>query len=147
MSKLYAIKERDGTIHDEANRKEALREQKAYGGMVVTRNGDKAWKPYKPHRVFLWVFLGVQAIFIIWLIVGGATHTSPTAADIAAWCGNGKWSPLYHSYQACVSDAGSTLQAAANFGKGIGIGLIVILWVIVDFLLAVSYGIYRLARR
>jgi hypothetical protein len=93
------------------------------------------------------VFLAIQAIFVIWLIVGGATHTSPTAADIAAWCGNGKWSPLYNSYQACVADAGNSLQAAADFGKGIGMALIVILWVIVDFLLAVTYCIYRLARR
>jgi hypothetical protein len=97
--------------------------------------------------VFLWVFLAVQAIFIIWLVAGAATHTGPTATDIAAWCGNGKWSPLYNSYKACVADADSSLQAAANFGKGIGISLIVIFWVIADFLLAVTYGIYRLARR
>jgi hypothetical protein len=147
MSKQYAIKERDGTIHDEPSRGEALRDQKAYGGMVVAKAEGHAWKPYKRHKVFLWIFLAVQAAFIIWLIAGGTTHTGPTAADIAAWCGNGKWSPLYNSYNACVSDAGSTLSAAANIGKGIGMSLIVIVWVIVDFLLAVTYGIYRLARR
>lgn len=147
MSKYYALRDRDGTIHDEPSRKDALREQKAYGGMVVSKSGEAAWKPYKPHRVFLWVFLAVQAIFVIWLIAAGATHTSPSAADIAAWCGNGQWSPLYKSYQACVTDAGSSLQAAADFGKGVGISLIVIFWIVVDFLLAVTYGIYRLARR
>lgn len=52
MSKLYAIKDRDGRINDETGRGAALREQKAYGGMVVTRSGDKPWKAYKPHRVF-----------------------------------------------------------------------------------------------
>ncbi len=147
MSKDYALKDRDGTIHEEPGRKEAMRERKAYGGMLVTKKGPDGWKPYKPHRVFLWVFLVIQAIFIIWLIAGATTHTNPSATDIAAWCGNGKWSPLYDSYKACVADAGSSLQAAANFGKGIGMGLIVILWVVVDFLLAVTYGVYRLARR
>lgn len=147
MSKHYALKDRDGTIHDAVSRKEALREQKAYGGMIVARSGETAWRPYKSRRIFLWVFLAIQAIFIIWLVAGAATRTSPSAADIAAWCGDGKWSPLYNSYHACVTDAGSSLQAAANFGKGVGIGLIVITWVIVDFLLAVTYGIYRLARR
>jgi hypothetical protein len=147
MSKYYALKDRDGTIHNEPGRKEAVREQKAYGGMLVFRKGEAAWKPYKQHRVFLWVFLAVQVIFIIWLIAGGTSHTSPSATDIASWCGDGKWNPLYSSYQACVADAGSSLQAAATVGKGIGMGLIVTLWVVVDFLLAVTYGIYRLARR
>ncbi len=147
MSRQYAIKERDGTIHDEPSRSEALRSQKAYGGMVVTRAGGQAWKPYKRHRIFLWIFLAVQVVFIIWLIAGGTTSTSPTAADIASWCGHDKWSPLYNSYRACVADAGSSLTAAANFGKGIAIGLIAVIWVIVDFLMAVTYGVYRLARR
>ena len=37
MSKHFAIKDRDGTIHDEPSRKDALRDQKAYGGLVVTK--------------------------------------------------------------------------------------------------------------
>lgn len=60
MSRQYAIRDRDGTIHDEPSRSQALREQKAYGGMVVKRNEGQAWEPYKPHRVFLWVFLTIQ---------------------------------------------------------------------------------------
>jgi hypothetical protein len=43
--------------------------------------------------------------------------------------------------KARVADAGSSLQAAANFGKGIGMSLTVILWVVVDFLVAVPYGL------
>jgi hypothetical protein len=78
----------------------------------------------------------------------GPSRWKPQAAHhIASWCGYGKWSPLYNSYKACVADAGSSLQGAANFGKGNGMSLIVILWVVVDFLVAVPYGIYRLARR
>jgi hypothetical protein len=36
---------------------------------------------------------------------------------------------------------------AADTGHGIAIAAQVAAWVIVDFLLAVTYGIYRLARR
>jgi hypothetical protein len=39
------------------------------------------------------------------------------------------------------------LTEAANIGKGIAVSVTVIAWVIVDFLLAVTYGIYRLAKR
>jgi hypothetical protein len=36
---------------------------------------------------------------------------------------------------------------ASKTGAALCAAVIVIIWVIVDFLLAVSYGIYRLARR
>ena len=147
MSRQYAVRDRDGTIHDEASRSGAMQSQRSYGGMVVTRKPNQQWHPYKRHRVFLWIFLAVQVAFIIWLIAGGTTHTGPSSAEIASLCGNGKWSPLYSSYGACVADTGKLLGSAGDVGKGIGIGLIVIIWVIVDFLLAVTYGIYRLARR
>jgi hypothetical protein len=40
--------------------------------------------PRKKRRVFLWVFLSIQALFILWLVVGLATtHTGPTHADLA----------------------------------------------------------------
>lgn len=54
---------------------------------------------------------------------------------------------MRQTYQAFAADAGSSFQATADFGKGIGISLIVIIWVVVDFLLAVTYGLYLLARR
>jgi hypothetical protein len=41
----------------------------------------------------------------------------------------------------------SFLGGAAKAGTALGGAFIVVVWVIVDFLLAVSYGIYRLARR
>jgi hypothetical protein len=41
----------------------------------------------------------------------------------------------------------SFLGGAAKTGTALGVAVVVIVWVIVDFLLAVSYGIYRLARR
>jgi hypothetical protein len=71
--------------------------------------------PRKKRRIFLWVFMAVQVIFIVWLIDGAATiHTQTTAGDI---------------------------------GKGVGAALVVMIWVVVDFLLGTTYGIYRLASR
>jgi hypothetical protein len=119
------------------------------GGMIVqARAGSgSGWRAYRPHRLFLWFFLAVQAVFVIWLIVGVTGRTGPSAAQIAQFCGHGAWRGLFSSYADCVKHGAAGLNDAANLGTGIGAGLIVIIWVVVDFLLAVTYGIYRLARR
>ena len=82
--------------------------------------------PTKKKRVFLWVFLAVQVLFIIW-IIGGAS-SGGDATD----CGS-------LSQQAC--------NDAQDIGTGIGVVLIIVLWMVVDFLLAIIYGVYRLAKR
>lgn len=81
-------------------------------------------KPRRRRRIFLWFFLAVQAIFIIWLITGG------TAAD--------------HSVTHCT---GANCKGATEAGSAIGIGLIVVFWMVVDVILGVTYGVYRLATR
>ncbi|MGH3349141.1 MAG: hypothetical protein ACRDPS_00640 [Nocardioides sp.] len=83
-------------------------------------------KPKKKRRIFWWFFLAVQILFIIWIIAGA------TSGGTATDCGS-------LSQQAC--------QDAQDVGTGIGVFLIVIFWMIVDFFLAVIYGIYRLATR
>jgi hypothetical protein len=60
----YAVKDRDGKITQEQGKKDAKRDQKAYGGLIVRSKGEGEFKPWKPHHIFLWVFLAVQAIFI-----------------------------------------------------------------------------------
>jgi len=50
MSRQYAVKDRDQTIHPEASRKAAQRDQKAYGGMIMQSKAsghDLTWKPYR----------------------------------------------------------------------------------------------------
>jgi len=32
--------------------------------LIVRSKGEGEFKPWKPHHIFLWVFLAVQAIFI-----------------------------------------------------------------------------------
>lgn len=105
-------------------------------------------RPRKKHRVFLWVFLAIQVIFIAWLIAGvvKASQGPDAAKEAARYCSTGAWH-LYGSYAQCVSKYGDTLRAAGNLGSGIGVGLILGLWALVDFLVAVPYAIYRLASR
>lgn len=81
----------------------------------------------KKKRVFLWVFMVVQVLFIIW-IVAGISGGSGTPDD-------------------CGSLDAELCNDASDVGTGIGVFLVFVFWVIVDFLLAVTYGIYRLAKR
>lgn len=102
----------------------------------------------KRRRVFMWVFFAVQALFILWLVVGLATvHTGPTTAQLASACYHHHWWPLFKSQADCVTHYGGALTSAGNLGKGIGAALIIVLWMVVDVILGVSYGVYRLATR
>jgi hypothetical protein len=105
--------------------------------------------PRRKKRIFLWVFLAIQALFIIWIIAGLATKPGgpSVAQQVAQQCSNGGWSPLFKSYADCTKHYGVALNDATNTGKGIGIAIIVAVWVVVDFFLGVGYGIYKLATR
>jgi hypothetical protein len=108
-----------------------------------------AQQPRKKRRVFLWVFLGIQAVFIIWIIAGLASHPAgPTAAQQAAQqCANGGWQGLFKSQADCQVHYAHALNDAGNVGKGIGVAFIVIFWMVVDFFTGLGYGLYRLASR
>ena len=79
------------------------------------------------HRVFLWVFLAVQALFLYW-VISGAHAASTSKHD----CGT-------LSAQAC--------QQAVDVGAGAGVFIIVVFWVLVDVILGIGYGVYKLASR
>jgi hypothetical protein len=95
--------------------------------LSIQPDSTTAPKPKRRRRVFLWVFLAIQVIFLIWIIAGvhGAT-TAPTD------CG--------------VLDA-QTCQSATDAGAAIGAGLIIGLWVAVDIIVGGSYAVYRLSTR
>lgn len=84
-------------------------------------------RPRKKRRIFLWVFLAVQALFLLW-IISGAMAASGTPTN-------------------CEGLSQDLCNDASDVGTGIGVFLIVIIWMIVDFLLGVIYGVYRLAKR
>jgi uncharacterized membrane protein len=84
-------------------------------------------EPRKKRRVFLWFFLAVQVLFIIWIIAGASTGAG-TPED-------------------CTGLSEEACNAASDVGTGIGVAIIIGVWIVVDFLLAVIYGVYRLASR
>jgi hypothetical protein len=85
---------------------------------ITTNVSESMEAPKKKRRIFLWVFLAIQAFFIIWII-------SAVAADPTSEC------------------SGNCEDAAT----GIAVFLQIMVWMIVDFLVGVGYAIYRLAKR
>lgn len=84
---------------------------------------DQSTAPRKKKRhVFRWIFLAIQALFLIWIITG-ANSVSSSKCD----------PQLTHA--ACT--------AAKQVGGGIGVLLIVFLWVAADVILGVGYLIFR----
>ena len=90
--------------------------------------------------MFVWVFLAIQALFLIWVIAGiaggGSIHS-----EAVAYCH--AHPDQYLPFSQCVSDYGG----GAKVGAAVGAGLIIVLWAVADIILGVSYGVWRLARR
>ncbi len=82
----------------------------------------------KPRRrVFLWVFLTIQALFLAWVLFGvGARAGDPPYCDglEADFC-----------------------NSAETVGTTLGVVLMIFLWLAVDVILGISYLIYRVASR
>ena len=101
----------------------------------------------RKRRVFLWVFLAIQALFVIWIISALAAKGPSIPVQVAQACNGQNWSPLFKSHQDCVTHFGGAMNDATNIGKGLGVALIVLIWVVLDFFLGLGYGIYKLATR
>jgi ABC-type phosphate transport system permease subunit len=106
-------------------------------------------QPRKKRRIFLWVFLAIQTIFLIWLITGLASKGSgpSVASQTASACSNGGWQGLFKSHADCMKHYAVGLQDAGNVGKGLGAAIIIVFWMVVDVILGIGYGVYKLARR
>ncbi|GGR57288.1 hypothetical protein [Streptomyces roseolus] len=84
-------------------------------------------QPRKPRRIFLWVFLAVQALFLLWVIVGASS---------------GAGAP-----EDCGTLSRETCNDAETAGTAIGVGIIIALWAAVDLILGITYAVYRISRR
>lgn len=108
-------------------------------------------KPRKKRRIFLWFFLAVQVIFLILIITSAQGNASGQGARVddqaVSFCGGNGWQGLYGSYADCVSSYGNDLNAASDTSTAIGLGFVIALWVAVDVITGVSYGVYRLTTR
>ncbi len=96
--------------------------------------------PPRRRRVFPWVFLAIQALFVIWVIAGVAGGGSIHSGAVA-YCH--AHPSQYLPFSQCVSDYGG----GEKIGAAAGIGLIVAFWAAADIILGISYGVWRLARR
>ncbi|MFI8965340.1 hypothetical protein ACIGO8_24880 [Streptomyces sp. NPDC053493] len=103
--------------------------------MSIPPGSTPPWQPPPPpqqplrknRRIFLWVFLAVQLLFLIWLITGIAS---------------GAGSP-----EDCDTLDQKTCNDAETVGTAIGVGLILILWAVVDVILGITYAVYRFSKR
>ena len=109
---------------------------------VATTESAVTTQPRKRRRVFLWVFLAIQAVFIIWLIAGGVSTGGGIHASVAAQCLQ-QAKGMGMTQAQCIS----WLGGAAKTGTALGAAFIVIAWIIVDFFVSLTYGVYRLATR
>lgn len=80
----------------------------------------------KKHRVFWWIFLAIQVLFVVWIIAGANANSG-------------------HAH--CQYLTAQTCAAATDTGTAIGVGLIIGLWVATDIIVGGTYAIYRLTRR
>ncbi len=79
-----------------------------------TRDERKAARPRKKRRVFLWVFLGIQALFLAWVIYGASISTAPPPSQVASACFHHAWWPLFKSQADCVTHYGGALTSAGD---------------------------------
>jgi hypothetical protein len=102
----------------------------------------------KRRRVFLWVFLVIQALFLILVIVGVAgTNNAPSHGQLVADCYNNRWFPAFNSQAACVASESKSLTADGDITEGLGVVVELVVWFVVDAVFLVGYWIYRLATR
>jgi hypothetical protein len=80
-------------------------------------------QPKRKVRVFTWVILAINALFLIWVIAGVASG-SGHATD-------------------CGSLDQNTCDSASHVGTAIGVGIIVFLWAAADLILGVIWLVTR----
>jgi hypothetical protein len=88
-------------------------------------------KPKRKKRVFMWVFLVVQALFLIWLISSLTGQKDAVDATCTGLTGTD------------LTDCQDAAGAGAAVGSGIAFFLVLFLWTMVDVILGVIYMVTR----
>jgi hypothetical protein len=81
-------------------------------------------QPRSKRRVFMWVFLAIQLLFLAWIVAGAAHHSPPCSGDLSA----------------------GSCAAAHDVGNGVAVAIQFALWIAVDFILGVTWFVIRFAR-
>ena len=103
--------------------------------------------PRKRRRIFMWVFLAIQVLFVVWVIGGIMSHTGATTAEVNAGCLHGAWQGLFQSQQDCLVHYRNGLNQAATAGTAIGVGIVIVFWAIVDIILGIGRWVVLSSRR
>jgi hypothetical protein len=90
---------------------------------MANAHGGPTIETKKKRHVFRWVFLAIQALFLIWIISGASSAADNCDGEVG------------QALEAC--------QAGTAVGAGIGVFMIVFLWLAVDVILGVGYLIFR----
>ncbi|MFF1380698.1 hypothetical protein [Streptomyces sp. NPDC058308] len=91
---------------------------------------DAAPSARASHRVFFWVFLAIQVLFLIWVVAGLASGSGAS-----------------ESCSGLSGDGLKVCEDAGDVGTTIGVGLIVGFWLATDFIVALTYAVYRISAR
>ncbi|MFC8867846.1 hypothetical protein ACFUAC_09355 [Streptomyces sp. NPDC057148] len=86
--------------------------------------------PRTRRRVFPWVFLAVQVLFLVWVITGAVS-----GSETPAGC------------RGLTGDDLTLCEDAGDAGTVVGAGLVIALWAATDIILGFTYLVFRLARR
>ena len=108
---------------------------------------------YGPPRrlpAFPWFFLAVQVLFLVLVIAAALASDHGTAEavshQVARACLQGAWQGAFTSQRACLEHFHVALPRGQDLDPGLSAGLVAIAWLVADVLLALGYGLCRLAR-
>jgi len=85
----------------------------------------------KRRRIFPWVFLAIQVLFLVLIISAAHSSHNQSVADCAT--------------QSALSS--KDCQSASDAGTAIGVGVLVAFWVAFDLIVGITYAIIRMTRR
>jgi rubredoxin len=85
-------------------------------------------------RPFTWVIVIINILFVIWIIGGASTIKEDQTAQDAQEC-----EEFVPSLFETVEDCLAANEGAEAVGAGIGITLIIMLWVVVDIILGILW--------
>lgn len=93
-------------------------------------------------RPFTWVILVINVLFLVWVIAGASTIGESQTAQDREDCQ--EFVPtLFDTVEDCLA----ANEGAEAVGAGIGITMIIVLWVIVDLILGVLWLITNRKKR
>ena len=104
--------------------------------------GAQAVPPARPRRrIFRWVYLGMHALFGIWLIA--AIASAPQSAE--DYCGQHAGPAVHAGLFDTAREATDACLTTYHMGSGIGVVAILVIWFLATVFVGLGYALWRLA--